>query len=248
MNNAADVRTLGICAGKAVLAALYWHCWDSMGPVSYAVATVVMFCASFYVATMVHDAMHCRVFHHKGIEAVWEVLLSGVFGFPTEAYRPTHNPNHHVYTELEEDHLQTAQMQYKLPLANLLLFFPTVYPAISKLEQEYIRQEARKLSKSFFMIVADMICAHGVTLTLLYLDWRKGLAIWFLPNVLGVDAILTMNLLQHGGCEPIVRGKHKGEEMEINSARRAAGDAAVQTARHRRVNSRAGLRRAWPGA
>lgn len=43
-----------------------------------------------------------------------------------ESYRPTHNQNHHQFTQLETDHLCTDQMQYSWHLLNLLLFFPHV--------------------------------------------------------------------------------------------------------------------------
>ena len=47
-------------------------------------------------------------------------------GLPVESYRPTHNQNHHQFTQLETDHLCTEQMQYSWHLLNLLLFFPHV--------------------------------------------------------------------------------------------------------------------------
>merc|ERR1719327_2057123 len=104
---------------------------------------------------MVHNAMHCDVFSHPGVEFLWRVVLAATFGFPVEAYRPTHNLNHHVYTQHEQDHLHTSQMKYKWHFLNLILFFPTVYPGISKLENDYLRKEGKKLSFKFFSFIVQ---------------------------------------------------------------------------------------------
>eukprot|EP00403_Amphidinium_massartii_P019939 CAMPEP_0178409924 /NCGR_PEP_ID=MMETSP0689_2-20121128/20712_1 /TAXON_ID=160604 /ORGANISM="Amphidinium massartii, Strain CS-259" /LENGTH=250 /DNA_ID=CAMNT_0020031079 /DNA_START=165 /DNA_END=917 /DNA_ORIENTATION=+ len=172
---------------------------------------------------MVHNAMHRDVFTVQGVETTWRVILSATFGFPVEAYKPTHNLNHHVHTQHEEDHLHTSQMKYRSPLLNLLMFFPTVYPGISKLENEFIRKEFHKRSWRFVFFVVQVMAAHGTTLALLALDWRRGLLYWLIPNLLAVDAIITMNMLQHDGCDMIVRGEHRGSNMEINSARNFVG-------------------------
>merc|ERR1719410_2727958 len=94
--------------------------------------------SGFTVATMVHNAMHCDVFGNPAVETLWRLTLTMIFGFPVEAYRPTHNQNHHVFTQHETDHMHTTQMTYRWNLLNLLLYFPTVYPGIIKLENEYI--------------------------------------------------------------------------------------------------------------
>lgn len=179
--------------------------------------------ASFCISTIVHNAMHMDIFAVPSVEYSWRVALSMTFGFPVEAFRPTHNMNHHVHTNLEEDHLDTAQMQYQCHLVNLLLYFPTVYPKIRKLEQDFIVKEARKLSLVFFLFVLEAVAAHGTTLALLCLDWLKALFLWFLPNVMGVAMIIMVNMLQHDGCEHIVPSEHRGPKMNINPARNFVG-------------------------
>eukprot|EP00927_Polykrikos_kofoidii_P043433 TRINITY_DN3750_c0_g1_i2.p1 TRINITY_DN3750_c0_g1~~TRINITY_DN3750_c0_g1_i2.p1 ORF type:complete len:355 (-),score=39.45 TRINITY_DN3750_c0_g1_i2:79-1080(-) len=223
MRNPADVRTIGIVMSKMIIFALFWR----LSPNLPLILWLAMFCLqvaiNFCVATMVHNAMHCDVFCSKIVEIGWRIILCGAFGFPVEAFKPTHNQNHHVYTQHEKDHLHTTQMTYKIPLVNLLLFFPTVFPAIQRLESEYFSRERAKMSTSFLCFVAQAIVAHGCTLSYIYCDWRRGLLCWFLPNVIAVDFIITMNLLQHDGCTKITLGDHRGEKCEINSARNFTG-------------------------
>mmetsp|Transcript_30924 Transcript_30924/g.72502 ORF Transcript_30924/g.72502 Transcript_30924/m.72502 type:complete len:304 (-) Transcript_30924:519-1430(-) len=222
MKNPADLRTLGICSAKWLITLLVWHAHPYLGLPGKFLLGIVQCVWSFYVMTMVHNAMHCDVFRHPVVESVWRVMLSATAGVPVEAYRPTHNLNHHVYTQ-HGDHLDTKQMKYKWHLLNLILFFPTVFPAIQKLESEYISREMRKCSKTFFLFVLQVLAAHGTTGILLYLDWQRALCCWIIPYIFGADAIVTMNVLQHDGTEDIVLGEHKGPNMNINSARNFTG-------------------------
>lgn len=216
------MRQLAIVAGRVLLVAAFWsHFPDSW--LLRVVCCVVLWIPAFFVATIVHNAMHNGVFTHPVLQTVWEVALSTVFGFATQMYKPTHNHNHHVFTELDQDHLNTDQMKYRLPILNLLLFFPTVFPNVQKLEREYVARESRRLSSAFFLFAAETICCWGLTLTLIWWDWRRGLALWLLPNIAGVDMVLTMNLLQHDGCAKIKLGAHKGAEMDVNCARNFVG-------------------------
>merc|ERR1712050_670090 len=148
-------------------------------------------------------------------EFTWRLFLNATFGFATEAYKPTHIQNHHVHTELEEDHLHTAQMKYRWPLLNLLLFGPTVYPAYLKAFRKALANES-KLPFNYCNFVCQFLCAYGISITLVVTSWRRGLVCWVLPNIVGAYAMITMNMLQHAGCEPIAPGEHKGQHMEIN--------------------------------
>eukprot|EP00441_Pelagodinium_beii_P022887 CAMPEP_0197667692 /NCGR_PEP_ID=MMETSP1338-20131121/67155_1 /TAXON_ID=43686 ORGANISM="Pelagodinium beii, Strain RCC1491" /NCGR_SAMPLE_ID=MMETSP1338 /ASSEMBLY_ACC=CAM_ASM_000754 /LENGTH=244 /DNA_ID=CAMNT_0043246985 /DNA_START=142 /DNA_END=876 /DNA_ORIENTATION=+ len=172
--------------------------------------------------TMVHNAMHCDVFRHRGVESAWRLILSATAGVPVEAYRPTHNLNHHILTQ-HGDHLDTKQMQYRWNFLNLVLFFPTVFPSIQKLESAYVSKEFKKLSPVFFLFIGQVACAHGATALLFCLDWKRAIFCWVVPYMVGADGIVTMNMLQHDGTEDIVLGEHKGEKMNVNSARNFTG-------------------------
>ena len=105
--------------------------------------------------------MHCDVFSHVAVEYIWRQALTMTFGFPVEAFKPTHNANHHVFTGLEEDHNATSQVAYRWHWLNLLLFFPTVYPKIAQLETAYVKKEFAKRSWNFYRFVVQTIGAHA---------------------------------------------------------------------------------------
>lgn len=223
MKNSADVKSIAICASKMALFLLYWHSFSMMNAFGVILFSFVMFLSSFYVATIVHNSMHCSVFSNATVEFLWRIVLTATFGFPVEAYVPTHNLNHHVYTQHETDHLHTSQMKHKWHLLNLLLFFPKVYSSIAKLEREFVSKEAKLMSLTFYRFLSQVATAHGFTIYLFYLDWQRALACWFVPNILGIDAIITMNMLQHDGCATIKLGAHKGKDMDVNCARNFVG-------------------------
>eukprot|EP00913_Durusdinium_trenchii_P025184 g23643.t1 len=200
MKNIADLRTLGICSAKWLILIIVWNLHPYLGLCGKLLAGLIQCVWSFFVMTMVPWWMHCDVFQHPWAENVWRVFLSATAGVPAEAYRPTHNLNHHVYTQ-HGDHLDTKQMKYKWHLLNLLLFFPTVFPSIQKLENAFIAKEARKCSKTFFLFCAQVLVAHGMSGLMLCLDWRRALCCWVIPYIFGADAIVTMNMLQHDGTE-----------------------------------------------
>lgn len=223
MKNPADVRTIAICASKWAVLAAVWTLYPVWGACGRCLGLFLQCVVSFLVMTMVHNAMHCDVFVCPNVEFVWRILLSMTAGVPVEAYRPTHNLNHHVYTQQEKDHLNTSQMKYRWHFLNLVLFFPQVYPSISRLEGEYLRREAKKWSSVFVLYLLQYAACHGSTFILLCLDWRRALFCWILPYIAGADMIITMNMLQHDGCEEIELGKHKGPDMNINSSRNFVG-------------------------
>eukprot|EP00929_Paragymnodinium_shiwhaense_P118197 TRINITY_DN9000_c0_g1_i1.p1 TRINITY_DN9000_c0_g1~~TRINITY_DN9000_c0_g1_i1.p1 ORF type:complete len:307 (-),score=49.64 TRINITY_DN9000_c0_g1_i1:227-1147(-) len=223
MKNAADVRTILLCMFKVALFAVVWELYPQMNWVAKSVAFVAQSVAAFCVAALVHNAMHCDVFLNRSAEFVWRVILTWLFGFPVEAYKPTHNANHHVYTQHENDHLHTSQMKYKWHFLNLIMFFPQCYAGITKLEQEFMKKEWQKKSATFFYFACQCLACWSFTILLLYLNFGKGMMTWFLPNVMGADCIITMNMLQHDGCDDIVLGKHRGKELEVNSARNFVG-------------------------
>mmetsp|Transcript_2841 Transcript_2841/g.3995 ORF Transcript_2841/g.3995 Transcript_2841/m.3995 type:complete len:136 (+) Transcript_2841:422-829(+) len=107
------------------------------------------------------------------------------------------------HAQHEEDHLHTAQMNYKSPLLNLVFFFPTVYPGICRLEKEFLSRElsnfCHRRSSRLPLFVLQAVAAHATTIFIMLVDWRRGLVYWIIPNLLAVDGIITMNMLQHDG-------------------------------------------------
>lgn len=56
--------------------------------------------------------------------------------------------------------------------------------------------------------VQEQILFHAVLIALLIADWRKALLIYFLPCGLAKDMLVSLNILQHDGCDAKSKYNH----------------------------------------
>ena len=54
----------------------------------------------------------------------------------------------------------------------------------------------------------EQILFHAVLIALLIADWRKALLIYFLPCGLAKDMLVSLNILQHDGCDAKSKYNH----------------------------------------
>jgi fatty acid desaturase len=140
--------------------------------------------------------------------------LTMFYGFPVFGWIPTHNSNHHVHINKEEDYTRTYQVTEKNNLLTLI-----TYPSLSGMKQQkaivqYMvtlwGQNRRKFwfhSLQVFSMVAILVVAFLI-------DWRK--AIWYvvIPQQVSLFSVLIFNYVQH---------IHTDEESPINHSRNFTG-------------------------
>lgn len=135
---AADRRTLGIIAAWYALVALQWVA----GPASpwLAAPLVALTCAgAFLGAVATHNAVHCPVFHARGLNRLWQVVLTLTYGHPVSSYVPGHNLSHHRHAETARDVMRTDKARFRYHLCNLLFFTASIGPSIMGAELAYAR-------------------------------------------------------------------------------------------------------------
>jgi len=101
--------------------------------------------------------------------------------------------------------MRTSKVQYQWHWLNLLLFQPTVALDVLKMDLRYIFLQ--KIIKTDFFI---HVCYEWAVLCfsqtlLLRLDWLKFLIYIYLPHLFAQWAIVSINLLQHDGCDIVSR-------------------------------------------
>jgi hypothetical protein len=99
--------------------------------------------------------------------------------------------------------MRTSKVQYKWHWVNLLLFQPTVALDVFKMDLRYTYLQ--KIMKTDFFV---QVCYEWTILLLSQtrlarLDWLKFLVYIYLPHLFAQWAIVSMNLLQHDGCDVI---------------------------------------------
>jgi fatty acid desaturase len=198
---AADRRTLFIVASWYALVAYQWVAAPSH-PV-LAVLLVVLTCmGAFLGAVATHNAVHCPVFHARWMNNLWQVVLTLTYGHPVSSYVPGHNLSHHRHAETVRDVMRTDKARFRYNLFNLLFFTASIGPAILRAELSYARfawTRRPRWTRQLIVETVVMVLAFGA---LLALDWRKALLYVFLPWQYAAWGIVTMNLLQHDGCDP----------------------------------------------
>jgi fatty acid desaturase len=97
--------------------------------------------------------------------------------------------------------VRTTKVHYRWNLLNGLLFFWHIVLTGSDDEKLYFAAQARKNRPIAKQRRIEQIIVFGTTLILILLNWRRW--IWFalLPQFYAKYCILSLNLLQHDGCD-----------------------------------------------
>ena len=209
--NYADVRTvLWVALYYAGTAAL-WLRGDALAALGLRAplwATVVYL--SFACACITHNTMHCRVFRKRWANIVFHVALSMSYGHPVSSYVPGHNLSHHKNTQLRKDIMRTSKLRWRWHLLNGLLFQPTVAGAVLKSDVRYISLQ-RALGRTFYLNVLREFTWVGASfVALLVLNPRKFFLYWWVPHFFAQWAIVSVNVIQHDGCQTVPAGEKLG--------------------------------------
>ncbi len=169
---------------------------------------------SFMGAVATHNAVHCPVFRKRWHNKIFQVALTLTYGHPVSAYVPGHNLSHHKHTQTRKDVMRTTKARFRWNLLNLLFFVLLIAPSIVKGEGEYFRVMKKRLPRWYRQYQIELASFWGVQIGLFALDYAttgavwRALAFWFLPQVYAKWGIVTMNLLQHDGCDEASRYNH----------------------------------------
>lgn len=175
---AADPSGWGFWLGLVALASLSWIC-----------------------AVITHNTVHCPIFLKKAHNRVFQVVLTLTYGHPVSAYVPGHNLSHHKFTQTARDAMRTTKVRSRFNALNLLLFFPTVAPAIVKGERAFVQAMRTQKPAWFKQLRIEQAFFFGVSALLLVVDWRRALVWWYVPHLWAAWGIISINYLQHDGCD-----------------------------------------------
>ena len=197
---AADRRALTFVAIYYALVAYQWFVtprWFAL-----ALATLVTTCIfSFLCAVVTHNAIHAPIFRGRAANRVLQVVLSLTYGSAVSAFVSGHNLSHHKFTQSPRDVMRTTKVRHAWNLPNLFEFVVRVGIAIAKADRQYASAMRRRLPTWYRQYVLENAAVLGVTALLLVLDWRKALLYWLIPHVYAAWGIISMNYLQHDGCD-----------------------------------------------
>jgi len=196
----ADRRSLALVGAWTSIVVLQWLWHPSSLWVALPLLALTC-CLAFLGAVITHNTVHAPVFRSRKLNRLFQVVLTLMYGHPVSAFVPGHNLSHHRFTESERDVIRTSKARFRLHCLNLLCFFFIVSRDVVREEFRYIRA-ARRTRRSWYR----QLCLEGSVFilssaALLWLDWWKFVLYFALPSFYASWGIITMNLLQHDGCD-----------------------------------------------
>jgi fatty acid desaturase len=209
----ADIKTLVFVAIYFALVAVQWVCAPT--ELALAIPLFVLTCwFSFFGAVATHNTVHSPVFQQRWANRVFQVVLTLTYGHPVSAYVPGHNLSHHKHTQSRKDVMRTSKVAYRWNLLNGLLFMSSVTKSIFFADLRYSRAMYRRNPPWFQQMVIEWVVFLGTMATLAALDWKKFIVYVLIPHNYAAWSIITMNYLQHDGCD---------ERSEHNHSRNFVG-------------------------
>ncbi len=199
----ADRRTLLYLVGMTALLAWQW----SLNTIQPALYVLHLF-LSIAMTVISHNHNHLPMWRSKKLNAITDYWLTLLYGFPAFAWIPTHNLNHHRYTNREGDYTITYRLSERNNLFTLLS-----YPAISTVYQQkptrlFLATMWHTNRLRFFRYIGQYITLVIYVGVLLWLDWRKALYLVIIPHQVALFTVLTFNYLQHVGTDEESRYNH----------------------------------------
>ncbi|MDH5674877.1 MAG: fatty acid desaturase [Myxococcales bacterium] len=210
--NSADYRTiLWVLLTPAVVAVQYarpelipYLCWVSC---YFALACGVI----------AHNHNHCGTFASRGMNQAFGAWISIFYGYPTFAWIPTHNNNHHKFTNAPGDATITWRHTNRHNF-----FVALTYPFVSSYYQsalinDFVGNAKEKGGKLYSQIRSQYLAwGGGHVLAFALAVWlhgaAEGLYVWGmsmgLPAFFALWTIMLFNYEQHVHADPFSESDH----------------------------------------
>ncbi|NJN35041.1 MAG: hypothetical protein HC817_13070 [Saprospiraceae bacterium] len=125
LKHRADIKTLVYLSMTTFLLFYQWQYGFHI--ISYVFSLYL----ALTVAIIAHNHNHVPMWHSKTMNHITDYWITLFYGFPTFAWIPTHNRNHHKFNNREGDYTITYRVSEKNNLFTLLS-----YPSISSYFQQ----------------------------------------------------------------------------------------------------------------
>ena len=197
LRHAEDRRSLLFLAALAALYAVQWT-----GAARHP-GLVALTCLLAFVACVVkHNHVHCRTFRDARWNRVLEHALGLATGQPATGIVTAHNVRHHGANQSARDWVRASLVDFRWNWLNLLAF-PFVAVARMRADRPSDLAHWRRTRPALYRrAVRERVTLYAFIATTLTLDWTATLAYVAGPWLFAQWALVTINLLQHQGCDP----------------------------------------------
>ncbi|MBX3192918.1 MAG: fatty acid desaturase [Labilithrix sp.] len=156
---------------------------------------------SFVGAVATHNTLHSPVFKKRWLNRAFQCVLTLTYGHPVSAYVPGHNLSHHKHIQTRKDLMRTTKMRFRWNLLNYLFFMPTVSKAILPADMRYFKMMRKHHGPWYRQTLWEWGALGLYVGVMLFIDWKSFLIYGLLPHQFAAFGIVSMNYLQHDGCD-----------------------------------------------
>lgn len=195
----------------AVTAAQY--AWPTLLGYFTPLACYLALCAG----VIAHNHNHCPTFADRRSNRCFGLWLSVFYGYPTFAWIPTHNQNHHRFVNGPEDATHTWRYGNRHDLATALTYFFVSSYWQSGPIKAYIRKARETAPELHRRIINEYFFWAGAGLVLLAIaiglhGARLGIQVWLvaslIPAAFALWTIMLFNYEQHVHAVPDSQHNH----------------------------------------
>ena len=171
------------------------------------------FCAGVFS----HNQNHCPTFKARSANSFYAAWLSVFYGFPTFAWIPTHNLNHHKYVNKAGDATITWRYSKRHTwLVASTYYFVSAYWQAAPV-REYIQKARQGNPKLYRQIQLQYVTVFGGHALLLALaialrGWRLGPVVYafgfLIPALFAAWSMIFINYIQHVHTDPWSEHNH----------------------------------------
>ena len=171
------------------------------------------FCAGVFS----HNQNHCPMFKSRKMNAFYAAWLSIFYGFPTFAWIPTHNLNHHKYVNKAGD----ATITWRYSKENTWLVASTYYFVSAYWQKppvdEFIRKARESNPRLFRQIILQYVTVFGghavlLAIAIILRGFAKGALVYafgfLIPALFASWSMIFINYIQHVHTDPWSEHNH----------------------------------------
>lgn len=177
----------------------------------------VSFLLAMGAGTIAHNHNHCPTFASKSVNAFFANWIGIWYGYPSFAWVPTHNLNHHRHVNREGDATITWRHTNRnlLSIALSYYFVSAYYQSVPI--KEYVRKAKERNPRLYHQIIRQYVVWVGAIVGVLSVavslhGWKTGLFVFVfafgLPSLFGTYSMMWFNYMQHVHTDPWSKRNH----------------------------------------
>ena len=196
LRHSADCRTLLFLLSFNIFLAVQWFGIDRSSYLllpTYVLAVVAL--------VVKHNQIHSPTFRREGWNSVFNLYLSILTALPTSGVITSHNILHHQHNNTDVDFVRCSLVRSRSNIVNLFSFFFVSIRTMYRNKPSDLKNWRQTQPRLYKQAIAERIATYGSLLLLVILDWHSTLKYCAGPWLFAQWVLVTINLLQHQGCD-----------------------------------------------